>query len=53
LAIYFTGCGIEIGSVQMIAVFEEQTGLSGFVMGGPSAAFLGIAKSMTLICRSS
>jgi hypothetical protein len=52
-AIYFTGCGIGIGSIQMIAVFEEKACLSGFVMGRPSTASLVFANLKTLVCRLS
>jgi hypothetical protein len=37
----------------MIAVFEEKTSLSVFVMGRPLAASLVSAKLKTLLCRLS
>jgi hypothetical protein len=52
-AVYFTGFGIGKGSVQMIAVFEEKTSMSVFVMGRPSTASLVSAKLNTLLCRLS
>jgi hypothetical protein len=53
LAVYFTGCGIGIGSVNVMTIFEEKASLSDFVMGRPPTASLVSAKLKTLFCSLS